>query len=95
MSTEKTSLENESQPSCLGVVTRSFLIKELTSKMAWFGIDMRLYKFESIQFSEGFGSITWLHRANDKSLPYAERRLQCNGFFYDENGLLQWNNPSF
>ena len=79
----------------IGAVTRSFLIKELTSKMAWFGIDMRLYEFEAINYSDGFGSISWLHKSNDKSLPYAERRLQCDGFFYDENGLNQWNNPSF
>ena len=87
--------EAHSPASCQTAVTRSFLIKELTSKMAWFGIDMRLYKLESFEFSDGYGTISWLHNANDKNLPYAERRLQCDGFFYDENGLLQWNNPSF
>ncbi len=92
---EETSKNNETAQLGIDAVTRSFLIKELTSKMAWFGIDMCLYKFEVINYADGFGSISWLHKANDKSLPYAERRLQCDGFFYDENGLTQWNNPSF
>jgi hypothetical protein len=64
--------------------------------MAWWGIDMAQYEVEEIEFDEGSGRISWLHKANDQKLPYAERRLECSPFYYDEEGeVYQYENPLF
>lgn len=73
------------------------LLKQITDSYKWYGINMDLYELEDIKYNNGGGSITWLHKENDKKLPYAERRLQCIWFYYDENTgeVLQYNNPIF
>ena len=62
----------EAEKQCdIHVVTRSFLIEQLTKSFNWYGINMAIYELEEIEYSEGDGRITWLHKENDKSLPYA------------------------
>lgn len=82
------------QPCTIDSVTRSFL-DFITDRYNWFGINMDVYEVEIVEHNEGFGRITWLHKENNKTLRYAERRLQCTGFFYDEatGEVLQYNNP--
>ena len=82
------------QPCTIDSVTRSFL-DHITDGYKWFGINMDIYELEEIEIDDGGGRITWLHKENDKTLPYAERRLQCTGFFFDEatGEVLQYNNP--
>ena len=47
MSTDKTSLENENQPSCLGVVSGSFLsnLEHRMNEILFSGLDITILKF--------------------------------------------------
>lgn len=72
-------------------------LDQVTAGYAWFGINMEKYELEEIRLTDGFGTITWLHKENDPSLPYAQRRLQCTGMFVDERTgeVNQYNNPEW
>lgn len=72
------------------------LVNQLEDTNKYYGIDMTKWVLEAIEYDEDSGSCTWLHVDNDKSLPYAERRLQCTGFIYDENlDIINTNIPFF
>ena len=62
MSTDKTLIENESQPSCLGAVMRSYSFKAMKLKF-WF----RLFAMIDVLFAEKFELTTWNKKGEQKA----------------------------
>lgn len=72
------------------------LERQLVEKMQWYGIDMSKYKLYSIEYDSESGHASWVHKENNTTLPYAERRLECGVFYFDKKGdLLKWKTPVF
>ena len=62
MNTDKTSIENENQPSCLGAVRRSYSFKAMKLKF-WF----RLFAMFDVLFAERFELTTWNKKGEQKA----------------------------
>jgi 6-phosphogluconolactonase (cycloisomerase 2 family) len=73
---------------------REIILANIINNLSWWGIDTSKYELEHFEISEGSGRVTFVHKENNKKLPYAERRLQITSFYFDENGkLVQVENP--
>jgi len=71
------------------------LLMKIEKECFNYGLNMNLYILKTFDLKDGFGSVSWVNKNNNKEIPYEEITLQCDGFFYDNDELIQMNIPKF